>query len=223
MIETSVVDVAAAVEAEFDRLKIARPALLSRIRRAENILVTHLSCPEAGVIRPRIRGGELVAYLVKGSGGAVYRVESGTFSCSCPDYHRRGKGCKHGIACYALGRAFRPGGAPPHDGPRHHRCGPRPGFAPKRLRQRHDVAGGLRRLRDEKAGDFASDFEHAGDVAARVLEGIAESTRQPLADCAGCGRRFPRRELIEVGDDNLTFFEGDLLCRHRCAGYSGVL
>ncbi len=40
--------------------------------------------------------------------------------------------------------------------------------------------------------------------------------------CAGCGDRFAGRELFEVGDDNLTFFEGDELCRGCTAGH-GVL
>ena len=40
--------------------------------------------------------------------------------------------------------------------------------------------------------------------------------------CEGCGDRFPNRELVEVGDDNLTFFEGDALCE-VCALNHGVL
>ncbi len=40
--------------------------------------------------------------------------------------------------------------------------------------------------------------------------------------CAGCGSRFRHRDLYEVGDDNLTFFEGDLLCI-GCAVDHGVL
>ncbi len=38
--------------------------------------------------------------------------------------------------------------------------------------------------------------------------------------CSGGGRRFPRRELLELVEgehDNLTFFDGDLLCP-ACAG-----
>jgi len=102
----SVVHLAEAVEAQVERLREARPALSSRISRAENIIVTHLSCPKANIVRARVRGGELVGYLVKGSGGAVYVVEpANSWSCSCPDTHRRGKGCKHSIACWALWRA----------------------------------------------------------------------------------------------------------------------
>lgn len=41
------------------------------------------------------------------------------------------------------------------------------------------------------------------------------------ATCSGCGGRFRHRELYEVGEDNLTFFEGDLLCRD-CARAHGA-
>jgi hypothetical protein len=40
--------------------------------------------------------------------------------------------------------------------------------------------------------------------------------------CAGCNDRFLGQDLIEVGDDHLTFFEGDELCR-PCARAHGVL
>ena len=40
--------------------------------------------------------------------------------------------------------------------------------------------------------------------------------------CADCGGRFRGRDLIEVCDDHLTWFEGDLLCR-GCARSHGVL
>lgn len=88
--------------------------LLLRLRfRAEGILAGHVAAPRAGVIRVRVRSGELVGYLVRGSGGAVYRVEAkGSWRCSCPDHHgrhrRRAEGsraCKHALACWALWRA----------------------------------------------------------------------------------------------------------------------
>ncbi len=41
-------------------------------------------------------------------------------------------------------------------------------------------------------------------------------------ECFDCHRRFLGRDLYEVGEDNLTFFEGDLLCRN-CAGHHGVI
>ena len=41
-------------------------------------------------------------------------------------------------------------------------------------------------------------------------------------ECTGCGRRVRHRDLHEVSDDHLTFFEGDMLCE-RCAMDHGVL
>ncbi len=46
--------------------------------------------------------------------------------------------------------------------------------------------------------------------------------RRRLRECADCGGRFRSWDLFEVGDDNLTFFEGDLLCG-PCARRHGVL
>ncbi len=45
------------------------------------------------------------------------------------------------------------------------------------------------------------------------------------AACAGCVRRFPCRDLIELHEDNhdnLTYFHGDLLCR-SCADKAEVI
>ncbi len=100
----SVVQVAEAVERELDRLRQARPALSSRISRAENILVAHLSCRRQRLIRVRVNA-DGARFLVSGSGGAVYVVDPEDWGCSCPDAHRRGKGCKHALACWALWRA----------------------------------------------------------------------------------------------------------------------
>ena len=96
--------IAGRVEAELERLRAARPRLASRVSRAENILVTHLSCRRQRVIRVRVRDGR-PRFLVSGSGGAVYVVDPAGWSCMCPDFHRHGKGCKHSIACWALWRA----------------------------------------------------------------------------------------------------------------------
>jgi SWIM zinc finger len=94
-------------EAELRRVRAVRPHLGSRCGRAEDILVSHLDCGgTSGVIRIRVRGEKLVGFLVRGSGGSVYRVEPwGSWRCSCPDHHRRGKACKHALACWALWRA----------------------------------------------------------------------------------------------------------------------
>lgn len=97
---------------ELARVAAARPALGSRCERAVGILAEHAAAPRSGRIRAQLRGGELVGYLVRGSGGAVYRVEAmGSWRCSCPDHHgrhrRRGtsRACKHGLAVWALWRA----------------------------------------------------------------------------------------------------------------------
>jgi hypothetical protein len=95
------------IEAEVERLRRKRPALGERLNRAAKLLVTHLSCRRQGVIRVRVAGGR-PRFLVSGSGGAVYVVDPADWSCSCPDAHRRGKGCKHSLAAYVLWRAARP-------------------------------------------------------------------------------------------------------------------
>jgi hypothetical protein len=97
---------------ELARVAAARPALSSRCEWAAGILANHLASPRSGAIRAQLRGGELIGYLVRGSGGAVYRVEPrGSWRCSCPDHHGRhrrhgsSRACKHGLACWALWRA----------------------------------------------------------------------------------------------------------------------
>jgi hypothetical protein len=52
----------------------------------------------------------------------------------------------------------------------------------------------------------------------------ATIARAKTAECAGCGLRFRRRELVECAcgnHDNLTYFDGDLLCP-ACADAAGV-
>ena len=157
MATTSVEQIAERVEAEFLRLRTARPALSSRIDRAEHIVLVHLSCRRQRTIRVRVAADGQARFLVSGTGGTVYAVEPASWQCSCPDAHRRGKGCKHSIACWALERASH----------------------------------------DEKP---------------------AWNDRA----CAGGGGLFHGRDLYEVGDDNLIFFEGDELCR-ECAHAHGAL
>ena len=96
--------VAERVEQELERVCAARPSLASRVSRAEGIIVTHLTCRRQRVIRVRVRDG-CPRFLVSGSAGAVYVIDPATWECSCPDAHRRGKGCKHALACWALWRA----------------------------------------------------------------------------------------------------------------------
>jgi len=62
---------------------------------------------------------------------------------------------------------------------------------------------------------FAS-HKHCSHIAA------AQRTARLSAVCDGCGERVWRRELVEVGADNLTFFEGDRLCR-PCGRAHGAL
>ncbi len=50
----------------------------------------------------------------------------------------------------------------------------------------------------------------------------ARYVKAKTAACAGCRGRFRHRELVDVGEGNGTFFEGDLLCRD-CARSHGVL
>ncbi len=97
----------AKIEQELERLRAKRPGLSSRISRAANILVTHLSCRRQGVIRVRVRQGRS-RFLVNGSGGSVYSVDPADWSCSCPDHHRRDATCKHALAAYVLWRVSRP-------------------------------------------------------------------------------------------------------------------
>ncbi len=114
MIRESVLEVLASrASVELGRVAAVRPALRKRCERAEGILAGHVAAPHAGMIQARVRGGELVGYLVSGSGGAVYRVEAkGSWRCSCPDHHGRhrrrsggSRACKHALACWALWRA----------------------------------------------------------------------------------------------------------------------
>ncbi len=50
----------------------------------------------------------------------------------------------------------------------------------------------------------------------------AERVAKRSGVCDGCGERVWSRDLVEVGDDSLTFFEGDELCR-PCARAHGEL
>jgi hypothetical protein len=97
--------IAEAIEQELARLRAARPGLASRISRAAHILTTHLSCKRARTIKVRISRDGKQYFLVNGStGGSVYVVDPSSWSCSCPDAHRHGRGCKHALACYVLKR-----------------------------------------------------------------------------------------------------------------------
>ncbi len=62
---------------------------------------------------------------------------------------------------------------------------------------------------------FAS-YKHCSHIVS------AQRAARLSAVCDGCGRRVWRRELVKVGEDNLTHFEGDLLCR-PCGRAHGAL
>jgi hypothetical protein len=67
-----------------------------------------------------------------------------------------------------------------------------------------------------------ADMPPAGEVCKH--ETAATIARAKSGVCAGCSLRFRRRELVECVEgshDNLTYFDGDLLCR-TCADNAGV-
>jgi hypothetical protein len=53
-------------------------------------------------------------------------------------------------------------------------------------------------------------------------ETAARYVKARTAKCSGCCKRFRHCELYEVGSENLTFFEGELLCE-GCSLAHGVL
>jgi hypothetical protein len=66
------------------------------------------------------------------------------------------------------------------------------------------------------------DFEYRSPEGGCVHIIAATLCKAKTFACCGCGDRFPNRELYEVPDGHLTFFEGDALCE-ECAGWHGVL
>jgi hypothetical protein len=67
-----------------------------------------------------------------------------------------------------------------------------------------------------------ADFEYRSPEGGCVHIIAATLRKAKTFACCGCGDRFPNRELVEVGGDNLTFFEGDPLCE-QCGLDHGVL
>jgi hypothetical protein len=101
---------AASIEAEIERIRQARPQLSSRLDKASNLLLLQLaSPPRQRPVKVRIAADGRRHFLVRStsSGGVVYRVDPGTYSCTCPDAYRRGIGCKHGLCCFILQRVTR--------------------------------------------------------------------------------------------------------------------
>ncbi len=75
-----------------------------------------------------------------------------------------------------------------------------------------------------RRGEFCEckDFEYRSPTGGCVHIICATLAKAKTFRCEGCGHRFPIRERFEVGESNLTFFEGDALCR-GCARAHGVL
>ncbi len=69
--------IAERVERELERVRAARPGLASRVDRAANVLIAHLSCRRQHLIRVRVGRNGRGRFLVLGSGGAVYVVDPG--------------------------------------------------------------------------------------------------------------------------------------------------
>ncbi len=65
-----------------------------------------------------------------------------------------------------------------------------------------------------------ADHSHRGVSCKHLL--AAEIVAAKVGYCAECNGRRLWRDLHEVGDDHLCFFEGDVLCR-QCALSHGVL
>lgn len=70
---------------------------------------------------------------------------------------------------------------------------------------------------------YCSCRDAAGGECKHVM--AVRVVRRTTAPCAGCGRRFRYRDLVEVTEDHesLTWFPGDRLCLAECAGAHGVL
>src|SRR5215210_5321118 len=101
---------AESIEAEIERIRETRPHLSSRLDRASNLLLLQLaSPPRQRPVKVRIAADGRRRFLVSSasSGGVVYSVDPATYACSCPDAHRRGIGCKHGLCCFILEKAAR--------------------------------------------------------------------------------------------------------------------
>ena len=99
------------IEAEIDRLKRHRPHLEAKITKSSNILVAHFAGrPAMPIVRIRITPSGKARFLFASLGerGVVYSVDPQSLSCSCPDHHRRGTICKHGLAAYILQRVAQP-------------------------------------------------------------------------------------------------------------------
>ncbi|MDP8950756.1 MAG: hypothetical protein M3N18_00665 [Actinomycetota bacterium] len=102
--------IAMKAEAELERLRQARPALASRIDKAEAIVCRQLgSLNGYRPIRVVVHPDDAHSYRVLSDGklGRSYTVNPHDWSCDCPDHRRREAACKHALACWVLERAYR--------------------------------------------------------------------------------------------------------------------
>lgn len=67
---------------------------------------------------------------------------------------------------------------------------------------------------------YCSCPDHRGGECKHMM--AARVVRKKTSPCSGCGRRFRHRELTEVPEDSLTFFEGDRLCEGCVAAHGGI-
>ena len=65
--------------------------------------------------------------------------------------------------------------------------------------------------------DQNGNLEHIAEITVRA---VLPATK--LRPCVGCGGRFRGRDLFEVPEDHLTFFEGQELCREYALGHGLV-
>src|SRR5215204_6342838 len=64
------------------------------------------------------------------------------------------------------------------------------------------------------------DHEHRGQHCKHIYSAMLK--KAATFACAGCRHRFPNRERHEVPEGNLTFFEGDALCKQCAAAHGGI-
>lgn len=74
---------------------------------------------------------------------------------------------------------------------------------------------------DLKTGECSCPDRVPEDEACKHTH-AARYVKAKTAKCSGCAKRFRHRELYEVGEENLTYFSGELLCE-ECACSAGVL
>ena len=78
----------------------------------------------------------------------------------------------------------------------------------------YEVRAGSRPERNRcECRGFAS-HKHCSHVVA------AQRTAKKSGVCDGCGQRVWRRDLVTVGEDSLSFFPGDELCRGCAPGHA---